>query len=48
MSQRQSRFDRDDELVVMKFGGTSVEDAVAIRRLIGIVNDAAQRSIGER
>ena len=37
MSQRQSRFDRDDELVVMKFGGTSVEDAAAIRRLIGIV-----------
>ncbi len=35
--QRQSRFERGDELVVMKFGGTSVEDAGAIRRLIGIV-----------
>ncbi len=34
---RQSRFDKSDELVVMKFGGTSVEDAAAIRRLIGIV-----------
>src|ERR1700758_2893579 len=32
-----SRFDRTDDLVVMKFGGTSVEDAAAIRRLIGIV-----------
>lgn len=35
--QRQSRFERSDELVVMKFGGTSVEDAAAIRRLIEIV-----------
>jgi aspartate kinase len=35
--QRQSRFERADELVVMKFGGTSVEDSAAIRRLIGIV-----------
>jgi aspartate kinase len=35
--QRQSRFDRDDEVVVMKFGGTSVEDAAAVRRLIAIV-----------
>jgi aspartate kinase len=34
---RQSRFERGDELVVMKFGGTSVEDAAAISRLIGIV-----------
>jgi aspartate kinase len=32
-----SRFDQTDNLVVMKFGGTSVEDATAIRRLIGIV-----------
>ena len=32
-----SRFDQSDDLVVMKFGGTSVEDAAAIRRLIGIV-----------
>ena len=35
--QRQSRFERSDDVVVMKFGGTSVEDAAAIRRLIGIV-----------
>jgi aspartate kinase len=35
--QRQSRFDKSDDVVVMKFGGTSVEDADAIRRLIGIV-----------
>ena len=35
--QRQSRFERSDDVVVMKFGGTSVEDADAIRRLIGIV-----------
>ena len=35
--QRQSRFEQGDDVVVMKFGGTSVEDAVAIRRLIGIV-----------
>jgi aspartate kinase len=37
MSKRQSRFERGDDLVVMKFGGTSVEDAAAIRRLISIV-----------
>ncbi len=35
--RRQSRFERSDDVVVMKFGGTSVEDAAAIRRLIGIV-----------
>jgi aspartate kinase len=35
--RRQSRFERGDDVVVMKFGGTSVEDAGAIRRLIGIV-----------
>lgn len=35
--QQQSRFERGDDVVVMKFGGTSVEDAAAIRRLIGIV-----------
>jgi aspartate kinase len=34
---RQSRFDRGDEAVVMKFGGTSVEDTAAIRRLVVIV-----------
>jgi aspartate kinase len=36
-AQRQSRFEQGDDVVVMKFGGTSVEDAEAIRRLIGIV-----------
>jgi len=35
--QRQSRFDQSNDSVVMKFGGTSVEDATAIRRLLGIV-----------
>lgn len=35
--RRQSRFERDDDVVVMKFGGTSVQDDAAIRRLIGIV-----------
>ncbi len=35
--QRPSRFERSDDVVVMKFGGTSVEDAAAIRRLIAIV-----------
>src|SRR5579862_7035851 len=35
--QRPSRFERSDDVVIMKFGGTSVEDAAAIRRLIGIV-----------
>jgi aspartate kinase len=43
MSQRLSRFDQDDNVVVMKFGGTSVEDADAIRRLIGIVQSRADR-----
>src|SRR5579859_2191680 len=37
MSKRQSRFEQGDDLLVMKFGGTSVEDAAAIQRLIGIV-----------
>jgi aspartate kinase len=35
--QRQSRFERGEDVLVMKFGGTSVEDAAAIQRLIGIV-----------
>src|SRR3974390_3766083 len=35
--QRQSRFESGDDVVVMKFGGTSVEDAAAIQRLIAIV-----------
>ncbi len=35
--ERQSRFDSGDDVVVMKFGGTSVEDEAAIRRLIAIV-----------
>lgn len=36
-AQRQSRFEQGDDVVVMKFGGTSVEDAAAIRRLMAIV-----------
>jgi aspartate kinase len=35
--KRQSRFETGDDVVVMKFGGTSVEDSAAIRRLVGIV-----------
>jgi len=35
--QRQSRFERGEDVVVMKFGGTSVEDVAAMQRLIGIV-----------
>lgn len=33
-----SRFEQDDQIVVMKFGGTSVENAAAIKRLIQIVS----------
>jgi aspartate kinase len=44
--QRESRFDRSDDVIVMKFGGTSVEDAAAIRRLIGIVQSRAQSRLG--
>ncbi len=33
---QRSRFESAEEVVVMKFGGTSVEDAPAIRRLIAI------------
>jgi aspartate kinase len=36
-AERQSRFDKSNEVVVMKFGGTSVEDTAALRRLIAIV-----------
>jgi len=36
-AQRSSRFENGEQVVVMKFGGTSVEDAVAVRRLIEIV-----------
>jgi aspartate kinase len=36
-SGQRSRFERGDDVVVMKFGGTSVEDATAIERLIAIV-----------
>lgn len=36
-SEGRSRFEQQDEVVVMKFGGTSVEDAAAIRRLMAIV-----------
>lgn len=35
--QQQSRFERGEDVVVMKFGGTSVEDSAAIQRVIGIV-----------
>lgn len=42
MSHRQSRFDQEDNVVVMKFGGTSVQDADAIRRLISIVQSRTQ------
>jgi hypothetical protein len=37
-AQRQSRFERGEDVVVMKFGGTSVEDVAAIRRVISIVD----------
>jgi aspartate kinase len=37
--EQRSRFERGDDVVVMKFGGTSVEDAAAIRRVIGIVQN---------
>jgi aspartate kinase len=40
-NERRSRFERGDDVVVMKFGGTSLEDAAAIRRLIGIVRGKA-------
>jgi aspartate kinase len=35
--KRQSRFERGNDVVVVKFGGTSVQDEAAIRRLIAIV-----------
>lgn len=40
-SGERSRFESGDDVVVMKFGGTSVEDAAAIERLIGIVRSRA-------
>ena len=46
--QRQSRFERGDDVVVMKFEGTSVEDAAAIRRLIGIVKSRNRFAAGGR
>jgi aspartate kinase len=39
VNQRTSRFDQDDDVVVLKFGGTSVQDGAAIRRVIGIVQN---------
>lgn len=36
-SEQRSRFENRDEVAVLKFGGTSVEDAAAIDRLIAIV-----------
>jgi aspartate kinase len=44
--QRQSRFESGDDVIVMKFGGTSVEDAAAVRRLIAIVLSRAQSRLG--
>jgi len=40
--QRPSRFEQGDDVMVMKFGGTSVEDEAAIRRLIGIVKSRSE------
>jgi aspartate kinase len=37
MSEGKSRFESADEVVVTKFGGTSLEDADAIRRAVAIV-----------
>jgi aspartate kinase len=37
--QRPSRFERSDDVVVLKFEGTSLEDAAAIRRLIDVVRN---------
>jgi aspartate kinase len=37
MSGQRSRFDSADDVVVMKFGGTSVEDTAAVERVIAIV-----------
>lgn len=34
--QRPSRFERGNDVVVMKFGGTSVENAAAVERMIAI------------
>ena len=45
MSQRQSRFDQEDSVLVMKFGGTSVQDADAIRRLISIVQSRSHAQL---
>jgi aspartate kinase len=45
MSHRQSRFDQEDNVVVMKFGGTSVQDADAIRRLASIVQSRRQAQL---
>jgi len=36
-SEQRSRFESQDDVVVMKFGGTSIEDGAAIERLIAIV-----------
>jgi aspartate kinase len=36
-SEQRSRFESQDDVVVMKFGGTSVEDGAGIERLIAIV-----------
>ena len=46
--QRQSRFERGNDVVVMKFGGTSVQDEAAIRRLIAIVRGTSCWKPGKR
>ena len=43
--QSQSRFERGNDLVVMKFGGTSVEDVAAVRRLVQIVRTRSDTEI---
>src|SRR6202030_553854 len=45
--RRQSRFESGDDVVIMKFGGTSVEDAAAIRRLISIVQNKLDSSAAQ-
>jgi aspartate kinase len=41
--ERRSRFDQGDDIIVMKFGGTSLEDAAAIRRVNGIVKSRGEQ-----
>jgi len=41
-AHRRSRFEQGEDVVVLKFGGTSVEDGAAIRRLIAIVHSRSE------